>query len=354
MNIQLRNLGFGWSILSPLQDTSDFEWSTFKFSIQKSWSFLIFNFIVSEFIRATYKNLLNIWYIIATVFYIVPYLGFKHFIAVIIQPTIYLIIISIGGKKPTVWIICVISLISFHYLKSKYYFWDLFDYENMKEEEMYLLFIALGWIGLRCLSFSFHYIDKWEERGKIKTQEKLKEKNVTDVCINMYSYVLYLPTLHHGPFILYEDFEKSFIITNTKLVSRLKKFIMDVSLYFIYGLIIDFSLHYIHFYAMQEDMKVIIFSNLLITIFPCLYHAFKIIIFSQVMRMLPCLALCGGGLWMGLEFQMKYVVFYGMAGAFARLDHINAPPTPRCIARIHVYSQMWRYFDVGLYQFLIK
>lgn len=57
---------------------------------------------------------------------------------------------------------------------------------------------------------------------------------------------------------------------------------------------------------------------------------------------------------MGLEFHLKYVISYGTTTSFARLDNIEPPPTPRCIARIHVYSQMWRYFDVGLYRFLFK
>lgn len=74
----------------------------------------------------------------------------------------------------------------------------------------------------------------------------------------------------------------------------------------------------------------------------------------QLLRKLPPIALSGGGLWMGLEFHVKYVIIYGVASAFTALDNIETPPNPRCIARIHVYSQMWRYFDVGLYRFLIK
>lgn len=69
---------------------------------------------------------------------------------------------------------------------------------------------------------------------------------------------------------------------------------------------------------------------------------------------LPILALCGGGLWMGHEFHTKHVISFGTTSAYARLDHMDAPPTPRCFARIHLYSQMWRYFDVGLYKFLVK
>ncbi|KAI5635617.1 MBOAT, membrane-bound o-acyltransferase family domain-containing protein [Phthorimaea operculella] len=75
---------------------------------------------------------------------------------------------------------------------------------------------------------------------------------------------------------------------------------------------------------------------------------------TRVVRMLPPLALCGGGLWMGAQFHMKYIIIYGTTTAFARLDNIEPPPTPRCIARIHVYSEMWKYFDVGLYRFLAK
>lgn len=74
----------------------------------------------------------------------------------------------------------------------------------------------------------------------------------------------------------------------------------------------------------------------------------------QLIRTFSVLALAGGGLWMGIQFHIKYVVAYGMCGALAKLDNIDSPPTPRCIARIHVYSDMWRYFDVGLYQFLFK
>lgn len=64
--------------------------------------------------------------------------------------------------------------------------------------------------------------------------------------------------------------------------------------------------------------------------------------------------LYGGGLWMGLYFYLKYLTIYGIAGSFAALDAITPERPPRCIARVHRYSQMWKYFDVGLHKFLIK
>ncbi|CAH4031206.1 unnamed protein product [Pieris brassicae] len=108
-----------------------------------------------------------------------------------------------------------------------------------------------------------------------------------------------------------------------KLFSRYKD-VSDIE----WSICLDFSFHFIYFYAIQNDIELV--------------------------RKMSSIALCGGGLWMGLEFYFKYVISYGTTGSFAMLDNIEAPPTPRCIARIHIYSQMWRHFDVGLYRFLVK
>ena len=62
----------------------------------------------------------------------------------------------------------------------------------------------------------------------------------------------------------------------------------------------------------------------------------------------------GLGFGMGIVFQMKYVVSYGISSTLAQAEQINAPRHPKCIGRIHLYSDMWRYFDQGLYCFLRK
>jgi len=51
---------------------------------------------------------------------------------------------------------------------------------------------------------------------------------------------------------------------------------------------------------------------------------------------------------------MKYRLFYGLPSAFARMDGMEAPGAPKCTMRIQLYSQMWRDFDRGLYNFLRK
>nr|CAD7460992.1 unnamed protein product [Timema tahoe] len=65
-------------------------------------------------------------------------------------------------------------------------------------------------------------------------------------------------------------------------------------------------------------------------------------------------SLYGLGYCMGQFFMLKYVVMYGLMGTIARAENINAPQHPKCIARISLYSDMWRYFDEGLYRFLLR
>jgi hypothetical protein len=75
--------------------------------------------------------------------------------------------------------------------------------------------------------------------------------------------------------------------------------------------------------------------------------------FQYVIR-LGAWAHYGMGYSMGVMFQMKYVVTYGLSCTLARAEQIRTPNHPKCIGRIHLYSDMWRHFDQGLYFFLRK
>lgn len=65
-------------------------------------------------------------------------------------------------------------------------------------------------------------------------------------------------------------------------------------------------------------------------------------------------ALYGYGYSMGQYFHVKYVVLYGMSTAIAKFQNIAVPNMPRCIGWVHLYSDMWKYFDPGLYSFLVR
>ncbi|KAI1714738.1 MBOAT, membrane-bound o-acyltransferase family domain-containing protein [Ditylenchus destructor] len=54
----------------------------------------------------------------------------------------------------------------------------------------------------------------------------------------------------------------------------------------------------------------------------------------------------------GQFFHVKYVFIFGLPRMFALIDGLTPPGAAICISRVSKYSQMWRYFDQGLYQFL--
>lgn len=78
------------------------------------------------------------------------------------------------------------------------------------------------------------------------------------------------------------------------------------------------------------------------------------LIWFQYVTRLGAWAHYGMGYSMGVMFQLKYVVTYGLSCTVARAEQIRTPNHPKCIGRIHLYSDMWRYFDQGLYFFLRK
>ena len=60
----------------------------------------------------------------------------------------------------------------------------------------------------------------------------------------------------------------------------------------------------------------------------------------------------GIGFGMGQFFFLKYIVVYGLALTWTKAEGYNVPQSPRCVACICLYSDMWRLFDEGLYLFI--
>ena len=90
-------------------------------------------------------------------------------------------------------------------------------------------------------------------------------------------------------------------------------------------------------------------------------HLFSHVFYSSAMHYEPAIldavdmwTLCGIGQAVGQFFHLKYTVFYGIPRAFFFADGMEDLPTPKCISRIHLYSDMWRHFDTGLYKFMYK
>lgn len=60
------------------------------------------------------------------------------------------------------------------------------------------------------------------------------------------------------------------------------------------------------------------------------------------------------GFVMGFLFHAKYSVLYGTAMALANFDGMDTPSLPRHISIVHRFTDMWKFFDTGLYEFLFR
>lgn len=258
----LQNLVPGWTFLSRDKDVSDAEWSSWKFYIQTSWFYLMFQFLVSELLRKIKPSLVKYWYILSSLIFVTVFMSWSQMLVIISQPIIYsIIIIVLGGKRISIWITSIALLSTYNSLKYKHYFWQFLDHGNLHDEEVYLLLFAVAWIELRCISFCLDFVETIErnEKNQIKskTKSQIQLPSQLNIIVDMFSYVLYLPLLYVGPIMLYEDFESSFKHENqVKLIPRLKRFAVDMTLFLFYTFLMDLSLHYMYFYAMQENMEV--------------------------------------------------------------------------------------------------
>lgn len=103
---------------------------------------------------------------------------------------------------------------------------------------------------------------------------------------------------------------------------------LNLARYTFWMLLTQFSMHYLYFNALK-------------------YH-------PEGINNLRPWAFYGLGYCMGQFFSNKYVVVYGFTSTICRAEDIDAPAHPKCISRIHLYSDMWKYFDRGLYKFLLR
>ncbi|XP_060220933.1 protein-cysteine N-palmitoyltransferase HHAT isoform X4 [Meriones unguiculatus] len=75
---------------------------------------------------------------------------------------------------------------------------------------------------------------------------------------------------------------------------------------------------------------------------------------TPLLERLSCWALGGLALAQVLFFYVKYLVLFGVPALLMRLDGLTPPPLPRCVSTVFSFTGMWRYFDVGLHNFLIR
>lgn len=311
-----------WSLeQSPRKkDASDHEWVTWKNSTYHVGLLVILQPVISQIIKRSdnckkYLIAFNVFYPICVTLYL---LGTLATLSIFLQ-IVFLFLVSLTRRAWLVWLSAIVYVIAQEYqpftdLKS--YIFPTYDsllYEG------YLTSVINAWINARCISFSLDRI--W---GEVPSDEGLIQS-----FLKLTAFCLYLPTGVMGPLITYKRFEESL---HAQPRSVDKAWIVNA---------VFQSCRYLLWFAVTEA-SLFFFYQQLFSYYP------------NIVEKLDLWALCGMGYALGQFFQLKYVVMYGLSIHLARLDDIDAPPHPKCIGRISLYSDMWRHFDSGLYIFIQK
>ncbi|XP_050600802.1 protein-cysteine N-palmitoyltransferase HHAT isoform X1 [Bombus affinis] len=311
----------GWTWIGREQDVSDEEWRIWIPLMIKLIPWLFLHHFISHFIKIISNSmLLCCWYILISLLFLYYCIGTFGMLCALVHPSILYILTYKRGKS-TIWMINILFLFIIHFLKiPDGSFQNIF---KLNDEEHYILTHILCWVQLRSISYSM---------DNIKSHLENKCDYILFFVQNLLyklAYCLYLPTLSLGPLVLYQEFINSVKGSFQFLrPANLGNFLFNVIRYIFWILFANFFLHFLYFNAIQ-------------------YH-------PEVVQDLNPWALYGLGYCMGQFFLIKYVVVYGLNHTLCAIDNVKAPPQPKCVARIHLYSDMWKYFDQGLYKFLIR
>ncbi|XP_066157479.1 protein-cysteine N-palmitoyltransferase Rasp [Euwallacea fornicatus] len=283
------------------RDSADFEWEAVLYFITTIFPFMLSYVVIYQSILKTTKA--NIWLQISfPLIHITYFMGYKVMILALLQPLFFHVVARLQSKT-TIWIfniVCLAVISVYKKLCSTEGFWGMSPYQA------YFSFLFLYWMNLRCVSYCLS-----EEKQSL---------------IKYLAYCLYFPTLFVGPFIPYEDYERIYENANLSMRLRFQQLVFNVSRCLFWAIFIQISLHFVYVNAASFQM--------------------------QLIEKLDLCSLCGYGYLMGQFFHLKYVVIYGLSTSLAAFENVAVPTLPRCIGRVHLYSDMWKYFDPGLYQFL--
>ncbi|GMT14994.1 hypothetical protein PFISCL1PPCAC_6291, partial [Pristionchus fissidentatus] len=183
--------------------------------------------------------------------------------------------------------------------------------------DVFLVLLFVSYSILSYISFCLETTD-----GAVRPEDDTQFKQY----LRMFFYTFYQPYLV-SLIILYPDFERQIKERSTQQRDWKSIIIFALRIAFWWG-VTELVLHFFYFETL-------------------LLHT------EQVARV-DKTTFVALGMTLGQFFHLKYVVIFGLPSLFARFDNMQPMAGPMCLARVCLYSHVWRSFDRGLYQFFKK
>lgn len=309
----------GWRIFNRPQDNTSDELQLFKDFISKYYLWYVIHIVGSEIFRLySPKNRSILHSTVGCVFAITALKTISSLLLFGLIASYYLT--SLRNSKSTVWTISAVWIIVINIVKNSS---DV--YNELGYQEYCLLIVTLSWSVLKGISFSLNKITNF------KVSENLTKANQCYRMKHYLGYTLYFPTLVFGPFMIYNRYnallEQNQNEENWSLLLRTKKLLVDVVRAYFWYIVLHILLHFCYVHYMEQSLSAV-------KLLPNMFVVYAL------------------GYFMGQYFFLYYIVVYGLGIAITRFEGLRPLSLPRCIGVIHYYTDMWKYFDQGLYEFL--
>ncbi|XP_049526182.1 protein-cysteine N-palmitoyltransferase HHAT isoform X3 [Dermacentor silvarum] len=302
-------------------DLSDREWREGRQFILMAWPWLLLHSVIGRALAHVMPSLVPHYHAAYSLLFVTFKLGWLSAAIFFAEHAAFFGLACLG--VPALCYGAALLALT-HY---KVFDYDIFDgvYQWYGRNTYYLTAVTFYWTALRCLSFCMDFLWRSEETDSEKRQQ---QRRLPDYWKTL-AYALYLPPLLTGPLQNYDDFDAS--VTKPKhpvSLDEVKACVGGLLRSAAHFLLMDFMCHYFYSSALLKAPYLVSRLNL------------------------TCLL--GFGATLNVMFFIKYLVQYGVPNAFARIECLHLPPPPKCVARSHLCSHFWRYFDHGLHLWIKK
>ena len=296
------------------KDVSDHEWSSFTTNLWHSLPWYFVHFMGTQTFQRRYRGFLPIFQAGLPLLFINFELGVRPLILLLAQPIVIFCMAEIFQSTIFVWgtAIAIIGLNDYTFIAAfiEWAFKDTTFYTR------YMTHVFMFWINSRCVSFCLDHV--WKE---------VKEESRLWKFIEIIGFCFYLPIGIQGPLLNYKDYKAGLYgPVQAWTVERVKHIFLLFIRYGFWYCFVEVFLHFFYVSAFKYEHRLV--------------------------NTFDMWTLAGLGFTIGQFFHMKYVFLYGISRPFLMADGIQPTNHPKCIARIHLYSDMWRYFDEGLHKFM--
>lgn len=344
--IKLEN---GWMFLNRPRDFADSEWDFWSHYIWQVIPWMAGHLILSRVLRMDLKfhRFKKVLLTLYSILVIGQLLGFRTLLFFCAQSLI-LYLASAVSSVACVWTAGIILLTVLNYGEHAVCRY-LYLGEASQNLEKYYYVLVYVWANLiqRWLAFCLERV--WAQRNiretpvlqaypSSVTHKKTPVENFTlpngrvtvlkevPTLLDMFYYAFYIPLFFTGPLIVYKDFHMQEKLSQPCSRERLRDILLNIVRIMFWTFVNCTILHFFYAHALIENSVVLGKENRWV--------------------------LTAVGYFVGQFFMMKYIVIFGLPAQLARIDGFEPPTVPACVSYIYCYTDMWKYFDKGLYDFM--